>query len=158
VVFFEAEPHQVAEDCAPKPSSPISNPEAAFLLGVDPFGQSPYRGPWGVNAGPNLSRPQGRRALLRPHQLPVRAPVAHREQQQALQRTEVCTVNPKSSSVLTAGNRVTFTRADPPRLSRALTSSAGTAARYASYAQLSSRARSARRLATAVARGALGHG
>jgi hypothetical protein len=48
------------------------------------------------------------------------------------------TVKLKSSRVLTAGKRAVFTRALPPWLSRALTSSARTAARYASSSQPSS--------------------
>jgi hypothetical protein len=43
--------------------------------------------------------------------------------------TEVCTRKSKSSMVLTPGKRAAFTRAAPPWLSRALTSSASTAAR-----------------------------
>ena len=46
--------------------------------------------------------------------------------------TLVWTVKSKSSRVLIAGNRAALTRAEPPWLSRALTSSASTAARYAS--------------------------
>ena len=59
--------------------------------------------------------------------------------------TLVWTLKSKSSIVLTAGKRAALTRASPPWLSRALTSSASTAARYVSWSQPSSRAVSASR-------------